>query len=104
MRVAHAQLRCVCILCLVRNLIPIKSTVILVVGDLNIFLNHCLFFVDVVVHRNGYASYTQKLASSNLNHFQIQFRTKDHTGLLMHATGGSDFVTLELINGKLRYI
>ena len=59
-------------------------------------------FADVVVHTNGYASYTQKLLSSKTNHFQFQFRTKDHTGLLMHATGGSDFMTLELIKGKLR--
>lgn len=58
---------------------------------------------DVVVHTNGYASYTQKLLSTKTNHFQFQFKTKDHTGVLMHAKGGSDFITLELIKGKLRY-
>ena len=63
------------------------------------FLN---LFIDVVVHKDGYASYTQTVAASKVNHFQVQFRTKDHTGLLLHAKGGSDFLTLELIRGRLR--
>ena len=59
-------------------------------------------FLDLIVESNGYASYTQKKASSNINYFTVEFKTKDPSGLLLHAKGGSDFVTLELVKGKLR--
>eukprot|EP00794_Sanderia_malayensis_P003730 gene3730-4252_t len=58
---------------------------------------------ELMVETSGYSSYTRKQTSDKFNYFQIEFKTSQSTGLLMHAKGTSDFVTLELIKGKLRY-
>ena len=58
-------------------------------------------FVDVVVEQSGYVSYTQKETSSLLTRFQVQFKTMDSRGILLHAKSSSDFLTLELLQGWL---
>ena len=55
-----------------------------------------------MVEEAGYASYTRKQYADDFYQFQIEFKTMQPTGLLMHAKGANDFVTLELVMGKLR--
>ncbi len=58
---------------------------------------------DVMVESAGYTSFTRKQIAEKFNVFQVEFKTFQPTGLLLHAKGAKDFVTLELIKGKLRY-
>eukprot|EP00795_Rhopilema_esculentum_P014177 gene14177-5183_t len=68
----------------------------------------CLFVTvssDLYVNQPGYIYYKQPQKTSQYNVFEITFKTIDATGMLLHAQSveKGDFLTLELVRGKIRY-
>ena len=53
-----------------------------------------------------YVTYSYKGEQRTLpNNIRLVFRTIKPSGILLHATsGGDDFITLELLRGKIRYV
>ena len=61
-------------------------------------------FKDIHVDPLEYVLYKQKQVTKQHNHFEIHFKTIDASGVLLFAksAGKNDYMTVELIKGKIR--
>lgn len=63
--------------------------------------------VDVEFNGPQFISYDVRTnrISAETNHISLQFKTFHPSGMLIYSSGTQgDFITLELIQGKLRYV